>query len=337
MDMSVKSISTFLTILALACTCFTASAANKIANSAEIKKLINELSSKHKFDKYELNKLFNQVEYQPKVIERMTRPAEGLPWHRYRNIFLKETRIKQGVEFWAENAETLMRAEQEYGVPAEIIVAIIGVETRFGRVKGGYRVMDALSTLVADYPRRARFFRKELVEFMLFTRKEGMDPMEFEGSYAGAIGKPQFMPSSYRMYAVDFDGDNKRDLLHSNADAIGSVANYLRRHGWQRNEPITAPAKVQGNGYGKVLKKGLKPRLTLREANSHGVVSHVDFEPHQKVSLIELETTDGMEYWVGLKNFYAITRYNHSALYAMAVYQLAEEIRNRRARLASAN
>lgn len=309
-------------------------ASSKLQSHPQVKSVIDELHKKHGIDKAKLRKIFSQVELKPEIIERMNRPAEGLPWHRYRNIFLKQTRIQQGTQFWEENAEALIKAEKKYGVPSEIIVAIIGVETRFGRVTGGFRVMDALTTLVVDYPKRRKFFRKELVEYVALMNREGIDPLKKEGSYAGALGKPQFMPSSYRHYAVDFDGDGTRDLFNSSADAIGSVANYLKRHGWQRDKAIATRVTVSGKHYPRLVKMGLKPKITLGEAHKYGVKGDHELSADEKAALIELEQLDGNEYWLGLKNFYAITRYNHSALYAMAVYQLSQAIRTARSRVA---
>ncbi len=295
-----------------------------------IRGLIDELVQQHRFDRQYLQQLFARVELKPGVIERITRPAEALPWHRYRNIFVKEKRIRQGVEFWNAHADTLARAEREFGVPAEIIVAILGVETRYGRHRGGFRVMDSLTTLALDYPRRSKFFTRELKEFLLLARQEGFDPLAIVGSYAGAMGKPQFIASSYHRYAIDFDGDGVRDLLDNTADAIGSVANYLKRHGWRSGQAVATPAFVQGEAYKAWVKQGIKPRLTLAEGRRYGVRWEGDLSLQAKAALIELEQPDGFEYWLGLDNFYVITRYNHSQLYAMAVYQLAQAIRQLR-------
>ncbi len=295
-----------------------------------IRGLIDELVQQHHFDRQYLQRLFARVELQPGVIERITRPAEALPWHRYRNIFVKEKRIRQGVEFWDAHADTLARAEREFGVPAEIIVAILGVETRYGRHRGGFRVMDSLTTLALDYPKRSKFFTRELKEFLLLARQEGFDPLAIVGSYAGAMGKPQFIASSYHRYAIDFDGDGIRDLLDNTADAIGSVANYFKRHGWRSGQPVATPAFVQGDGYKTWVKQGIKPKLTLAEGRRYGVRWKGDLSLQSKAALIELELPDGFEYWLGLDNFYVITRYNHSQLYAMAVYQLSQAIRQLR-------
>ena len=291
---------------------------------------IDNMVKKHQFDKNQLNAMFKQVEILPEVIQKITRPAEAWPWYRYRNLFMKQERIDQGVVFWNEHAEQLQQAEKKFGVPAHIIVAILGVETKYGRITGSYRLLDSLTTLMIDYPRRSKFFSKELEHVLLLSREENIDPLTVQGSYAGAMGKPQFMPSSYRAYAIDFDGDGHRDLWNNSADAIGSVASYLKRHGWKANQPIVGVAKVEGDGYKQFLKKGLKPKVKLSELKNYQVTTDLDESSSNKAALIELEQKNGNEYWIGLSNFYAITRYNHSKLYAMAVYQLAESVRDKR-------
>lgn len=315
---------------------YAAQASSDVQQRPEVKHFINNMVKQHQFSEKELNQLFSQVTLLPKVIKAMNRQAESLPWYRYRKIFLKEKRIQQGVKYWREHADTLLRAEQKYGVPSEIIVAIIGVESRFGRHKGDNRIIDSLTTLAIDYPRRAKFFSTELEEFLLLAREEGFDPLQLKGSFAGAMGKPQFISSSYRQYAVDFNNDGVRDLINSHEDAIGSVANYFKRHGWQTGEAIAVPAKVSGSDYKKWVKKGYKPKIALRDARNLGVSWNGSFPADEKGALIELEQKKGSEYWLALENFYVITRYNHSQLYAMAVFQLAEEIRKRHANLTTA-
>lgn len=303
--------------------------ANKPIDRPELKTFIADMAVKHRFKQDELHHLFSQMEFKPDIIEKITRPAEALPWHRYQRIFIQEERIQQGLEFWRENTALLAKAEQRYGVPPEIIVGILGVETRYGRTQGNYRVADALATLAFDFPRRGEFFRKELEHFLLLARDEALDPLSLLGSYAGAMGKPQFMPSSYRQYAVDFDGDGKRDLLDNTADAIGSVANYLKVHGWRRGEAVVYPAKVVGDRYKALVAKGLKPDVQLARFGEYDVKPQIKTPSVAAGALIELQTENGYEYWIGLNNFYAITRYNHSPLYAMAVHQLGQEIRRR--------
>jgi len=288
---------------------------------------IQKMVDQHAFDEQALKKLFSQAKLLPEVIARMTQPAEALPWHRYRQIFIKENRITQGYEFWQQQADVLGKAEAKYGVPAEIIVAIIGVETLYGQHKGNFKILSSLSTLAFDYPRRSPFFTKELEHFLLLSREEKLDPLTLQGSYAGAMGFPQFIASSYRHYAIDFDQDGQRDLLNNVADAIGSVANYLHKHGWSRDKPVTHQVSVTGEGFQTLIDKGLKPHSKLADFANFGVSVDDTFAPESKASLIQLEASEGQQYWLGLNNFYVITRYNHSALYAMAVYQLAEKIR----------
>lgn len=301
-------------------------AAINLAQNEEVQNFIKEISQKHGFKQDELENLFARVEFKQKIIDAITRPAESKPWHQYRPIFVTNTRIKEGVEFWKKNREDLERAQREYGVPPEIIVAIIGVETRYGRHKGGHRVMDSLSTLAFGYPKRAKFFRRELEQYLLLAREENLDPLSIKGSYAGAMGKPQFISSSYRNYAVDFDGDGKRDLWNNTSDAIGSVANYFKRHKWQPGGMVTTPAIVGSNHIKVLVKKGYKPHSTVAELGKRGVTPKTKVNSNEMGALIELENVAGREYWLGLNNFYVITRYNHSPLYAMAVYQLAQAI-----------
>jgi len=306
--------------------------ATNVVNDPIIQDFINMMVKKHDFKRDELKKTMTDAKRLPEIIEKMSRPAEGMPWHRYRNIFLKQKRIDQGVEFWKANSDILEKAEKKYGVPVEIILGILGVETRFGRIKGGFRVIDSLSTIVIDYPKRSKYFKKELEQAFLLSREEKFDLLALEGSYAGAMGMAQFMPSSYRHYAVDFDGDGIRDLLNNPADAVGSIASYLQRHGWKAGQPITTRANVSGKKYQKFVKKGMKPKVKISEIASYNVSAKEKYAGELKASLIELEQENGNEYWLGMGNFYAITRYNHSNLYAMAVFQLSEEIKKQKAR-----
>ncbi len=261
--------------------------------------------------------------------KRFARPAESLDWYQYYPIFLTETRIARGEEFWRAYADPLTRASREYGVPAEIIVAIIGVETLYGSRKGKHLVLDSLATLAFRYPKRGKFFRTELEQFLILAQQENFDTPKVKGSYAGAMGIPQFISSSYQRFAVDFDGDGVRDLLNSEVDAIGSVANYLKRNGWQRDGAIALPASVSGDEHKALVEKGLKPTTPVSEMREFGVVVLYAGDNQSPGALIELTNEDDTEHWVGLQNFYAITRYNHSSLYAMAVFQLAREIRKR--------
>jgi membrane-bound lytic murein transglycosylase B len=288
-----------------------------------------EMADKHGLDLSALEGMLAQAEYRQDIIDAMRRPAEGKPWHAYRPIFLTPTRVAGGVQFMHAHRDLLQRAEAEHGVPPEIIAAVIGVETNYGSNQGRYRVIDALTTLGFAYPERAGFFRNELEELLLLSRDERLDPLGVKGSYAGAMGMPQFIPSSYRDYAIDFDGDGHRDLWHSPADAIGSVANYFSRHGWRAGEPVTLPVQVAGTLPADipVLEKApAEPNLAVKKLIQAGITASEPLPAAERVSLIRLEAPED-EYWLGFNNFYVITRYNHSNLYAMAVYQLSREIR----------
>jgi len=292
----------------------------------EIQALITELSTEQGFDAAQLQTMFAGVKLLPEIVTRITKPAEAMPWFRYRALLIQPNRIDQGADFWAANKAALERAEKTYGVSASIIAGILGVETRFGRVTGSFRIIDSLTTLTLEFPRRSAFFRKELVQFLLLCREEGFDPLRLQGSYAGAMGKPQFMPSSYRSYAIDFDGDGKRDLLGNTEDAIGSIANYLSRYGWTENSSVALPVTLSNPGAADALTKGIKPQLSLDELRALGVSDSGRQAGTEKAALLAFETETGPEYWLGLNNFYAITRYNQSQLYAMAVYQLGDAI-----------
>lgn len=301
------------------------------AQRPEVQAFIDDMVNRHGFDRDRLIALFSQVEFRDDIIARMTRPAERvLAWHEYRDIFLDRQRIDGGVEFWREHADTLARAERVYGVPPEIIVAIIGVETRYGRITGRDAVMDALTTLAFDFPRRADFFRSELEHYLLLTREEGIDPLSLQGSYAGAMGIAQFMPSSYRAYAIDFNGDGRRNLWTNPVDAIGSVASYLAEHGWRRGEPITVDVLTEGESFQSLAGGGLdRPDRPLHDWRARGVRPDAPgYDDGLSANLLEFEARWGTLYRLSFNNFYVITRYNRSPLYAMAVYDLARTIRN---------
>lgn len=302
----------------------------------EVQAFIKEMHNKHNFNEDTLRSQFAQIHSRGDIIEKISHPAEARPWYEYRPIFLKRKRIDGGVAFWNKHHELLTRAEQTYGVPAHIIVAIVGVETRFGNYKGKDRILESLATLAFDYPKRAKFFRSELEQYLLLTREEGIDPLSLKGSYAGAMGVPQFISSSYRRYAVDFDGDGKRDLWNNPADVIGSVANYFSVHGWEPGEPITTPAKVSGKRYQELPELNTWPWQELKQLAGLGITPAQGQHPETRAAvLIELENRDAPEFWLGFKNFFVITRYNHSALYAMAVYQLSQEISAQRDRISA--
>ncbi len=305
-------------------------AATDLSQRQEVTTFIDEMVKKHHFNRQNLTQLFQQTTIRKKIIDAITRPAESKPWYKYRPIFVTDKRIRGGIEFWNKHEAELARAEKEFGVPAEIITAIIGVESYYGRHKGGYPVIESLSTLAFDYPKRGKFFRSELEQFLLMTREEQMDPLMVMGSYAGAMGQPQFISSSFRRYAIDFDGDGKRDLWHNTSDVIGSVANYFKVHGWAPGERITVPARVSGENVAQVVKEGIKPHASIKQLQQSGIEPNTAIPSTEKAALIKLEEKSSESYWLGLNNFYVITRYNHSPLYAMAVYQLGQEILHQR-------
>ncbi len=289
----------------------------------------------HQFDESDLNELFQAVEIKEDILKKISSPAENLPWYKYRKIFITEARINNGVKFWQENESALTAVEQLTGIPAEIIIAIIGVETSYGQKTGNYRVIDALSTLAFAYPPRSKFFLSELENFLLLCREEHINPLEPVGSYAGAMGMPQFMPSSFRAYAADFDNDSHRDIWHNKGDVIASVANYFVKHQWQAGQAIAIPVEATGENYKTALTKGLKPDLRLSELESLNLKISRSLPLNTKVKLLAFEQEPvgqkpGEELWAGLDNFYVITRYNHSPLYAMAVYQLSQSILNKK-------
>jgi len=301
-------------------------AAEGLDVQSEIRPFIRELAVQDGLDAAATERILSHARILPRVLERIARPAEAMPWHAYRKLFLTPERIAGGVSFRDRNRALLERASREYGVDSAVITAIIGVETFYGRHQGRTRVLDALATLGFRYPRRGKFFRAELAQFLLLSQEERLDPLTLEGSYAGAMGLGQFIPSSYRRYAVDFDGDQQRDLIGNVADAIGSVANYLKVHGWQRGAAVAIPVTVSGDRYRVLLERGLAPHTPLARMAALGVHGDGLATDTRQAALIELAGAGGPEYWAGLRNFYVITRYNHSPLYAMTVWQLAQAI-----------
>ena len=305
---------------------------DSLANRADVQAFIQEMANRHRFDVDYLLVVFSQAKIKPSIISAMSRPGEAKPWYAYRDIFVNSNRIQGGVRFWRANAVALAQAERVYGVPPEIVVAIIGVETQYGGNMGSFRVLEALSTLAFDYPRRAAYFRKELENYLLLTRQEGIDPLTPRGSYAGAMGLGQFMPSSFLSYAVDFDGDGHRNLWSDPDDAIGSVAHYFQGYGWRPGEPVAVPAQVSGTRYPALVSQQLSPpRDSVAHLQAQGIAPKVPVSGARAAMLLEYQGRDGLEYWLGFDNFYVITRYNHSRLYAMAVYQLSQEIREQHA------
>ena len=300
------------------------------------KNLVSELTTDSGLDSAWVEAIVRDAVYRESIIKAITRPAEKFPWYRYRKIFVTDSNAELGVKFWNTHENTLKRAEEEFGVDAAIIVAIIGVETRFGKITGRHRVIDSLVTLVLGYPRRKEFFQKELAEFIRLADEENLNVFDVQGSYAGAMGIPQFISSSYRNYAVDFNGNQRRDLLTETADAIGSIGNYLSRHGWSAGGPIfTSLTLKDANVVELVPTKGLKTDRTFGEIADQ--VKLLDqkstIEPEKNIGVVKLETkTDQFEYRVAFPNFYVITTYNRSNLYAMAVTELANLISAKRSK-----
>ena len=299
---------------------------SQVQNETEVRKFVDEMVAKHGFDKSQLLSEFSQAKISEPILEAISRPAEAKPWYQYRPIFIQDERIRLGAAFMAVHRDVLREAERQFGVPPEIITAIIGVETRYGKNAGNYKVIDSLVTLGFKYPKRGEFFRSELEQFLLMTREQKLDPQSLKGSYAGAMGIPQFISSSYRNFAIDFDKDGRIDIWNNPADAIGSVANYFKEHGWVGGQPVVAMAQVTGIRYKELIDKNLEPNLTLQQLSEYSVKAGSAHRPDMVAKLLSYQLESGEQLWLGFPNFYAITRYNHSALYAMAVYQLADEI-----------
>jgi len=290
----------------------------------DVRAFIDELAKKHDFDKDYVRSMLTQSETKQKILDAISRPAERtLAWHEYRKIFITPKRINAGTKFLDEHADSLARAAAQTGVPVEIIAAIIGVETFYGRITGSYRVIDALATLGFDYPPRAKFFRGQLEELFMLAREEQFELTDLIGSYAGAMGPPQFIPSSYRTFAVDGDGDGRRDLLGNWDDILMSVANYFVKNGWQTGEPVTVRGIPEKNFPLPTGKNSLKMTETVASLTKSGINFDTSLDATAPAQLISLEGEDSMEYWVGFHNFYVITRYNRSTMYALAVFQLS--------------
>ena len=296
---------------------------------AEVASFIDEMVRKHEFDRAQLSSVLATAIVKQSVLDAISKPAEQtLSWAEYRKIFITQERIRAGATFWRENRETLARISDSTGVPEEILIGIIGVETYYGRRTGSYRVLDALATLAFKYPPRAAFFRRELEQYLLLVREEDMQATDAIGSYAGAMGRPQFMPSSYRAYAVDSTGDGKRDIWNNWEDVAGSIANYFNAHGWKTGQEVTSQASLGSSWQGPVPEpeNTLKPADTVTSLSSKGVMFVTDLPDDSKGQLLTYLGADGTEHWVGFHNFFVITRYNHSVMYALAVHQLGQEV-----------
>lgn len=331
MENGLKRFAVLITSLALGSAA--QSAPRTFASDPEVISFTREMQDKHGFDSAELLAHFGKISPNASVLKAIQPPSSPLQrsWERYRPRFINEIRIEHGLSFWETHRATVAKASAQYGVPEEIIVAIIGVETIYGRNTGKYSVLEALSTLAFQYPPRADFFRTELEQFLLLSRENKMSPLAIKGSFAGAIGIPQFMPGSQRRYAVDFDGDGRIDLSGSPEDAIGSVARFLEQHGWLPGAPIAVPANLPGEPDKAWIEAGIRPRLKVAELFEKGVLA--DAPPQETVTLVDLVTPGkDTEYWLGFENFYVITRYNRSSFYAMSVFQLAEALKQRAGR-----
>jgi membrane-bound lytic murein transglycosylase B len=292
----------------------------------DIRKFVDTMVSRHRFDRQDLTSLLATAQSQPKILEAIQRPAERtMAWWEYRQRFLTNERIDGGVQVWREHADDLARISAQSGVPPEFLIAITGVETFYGRITGRYRVLDSLSTLGFDYPPRGDFFRKELEQFLMMAREEMLDPREPLGSYAGAMGIPQFMPSSFRRFAVDGSGDGHRNLWQPGPDVFASVGNYLREHGWRAGQPVLAEAYSEGTPDEPASAK-LALNETVESLQKRGYVFQVNLPAKARAMLVPAQLADSLTWRVGFQNFYAITRYNRSPLYAMAVHDLAEQI-----------
>jgi membrane-bound lytic murein transglycosylase B len=303
--------------------------AGEYSDRADVDAFAQEMHDRHGLDKQAVLTTLANAEKKQKILEAIARPAEkAKPWKEYRKIFMTQARIEGGVAFWKAHESELQDVSARYQVNPEMIVAIIGVETAYGKNTGSYRVIDALSTLAFDYPPRAAFFRTQLEEFLLLAQEQKQDPLTLTGSYAGAMGYGQFMPSSYRDFAVDFDGDGFADIWNNTRDAIASVAHYFQQHGWKMNDPVLARAHTAHDFDKSIPTNELKPTTTLLDLASKGIAPVIDgLGTNRNATLLLQEGDYGPEYWLGFDNFYTITRYNHSSMYAMAAHQLAEAIK----------
>lgn len=324
-----QRISTACLIFIMLLTTLVAQADQALVQRKDVNHFIDDMVKHHGFNRQQLVSVMKDVKIQPQIIESMDKPYEKKNWDVYRQLFLTPQRLQGGLDFWKANQQVLAQAEKQYGVPANIIVAIIGVETLYGQRQGNYRVIDALSTLAFNYPKRSPYFTRELSEFLLLCREHHVAPNLYLGSYAGAMGKPQFMPSSYRNFAADFAGNSKIDLMNDDKAVIASIANYFHKHGWQPNQGIAQPARIYGKGVKQINTDYKTAAYNLQQLTRAGVKPITAAINHpSKVGLIELTTQEGQEYWMVYPNFYVITRYNSSPQYALAVYLLAQQLKN---------
>jgi membrane-bound lytic murein transglycosylase B len=325
MNTATSMLPSLICALALSAAAFPAAAFD--GNREDVRQFMQQMLRKHDFDEAWLAAVISAAESQPKIIELMSRPAEQvMPWHAYRDNFLTEERIAAGVEFWTAHRARLAEIEQSTGVAQHVIVGILGVETFFGRITGRFRVVDALATLAFDYPPRAKYFRDELEQFLLLAREEHVDVGTALGSYAGAMGAPQFMPRSYRAFAVDGDGDSRRDLWGSWDDVIASVANYLAKQGWRAGEPVVAPASPWFPRVDSLVAGGLAPDTTVKALRDRGLSFDTSLDGKAPAFFISVAGDQGPEFRAGFHNCGVITRYNRSVMYALAVHDLGSRI-----------
>lgn len=327
--------------MCLGATFSTAHAADQYTflESPLFKTMLDELEAEEQFDRKDLVSLFENVYRRDDILEAMSKPAEKTKtWGEYKPIFVNDLSVDRGIEFWLEHEETLQKAAKEFQVPEAIIVAIVGVETRYGRFKGKHKVIEALATLAFAYPPRSEFFYGQLKQYLILARQLNWQPLDILGSYAGAMGYAQFIPSSYLKLAVDYDGNGSPDLVNSPQDAIGSIANYFRHHDWRPHQPVLVPAKrtqPESNDMLALMNKPLKPTVTLKTAEKNGLVPESDLTGDYLVRPFTFEENGVASVWFGLHNFFVITEYNHSKLYARAVYELAVAIEKQYTRKAS--
>ena len=319
----------------LAASCHAESDSNTPQHHPGAEEFARKAAAEYQLQEAEVLALLEQARYRQSIVDAISRPAESKPWHEYRPIFLTPDRIRGGVSFWRDNESRVAAAAERFGVDPEYIVAIIGVETYYGRITGSYRVLDALTTLAFYYPDtgrdRSAFFSDELMQFLALGQEEGIPVTEVQGSYAGAMGLGQFMPSSYRAYSVDLDDDGRRDLWSSLDDIIGSVANYLHRHGWTPGGLVAVDASAsEGADPAAIASRNYKPAASVSELAQQGYTAAVEVDPQLPAAVVSLEEAEGDRLWLVFNNFYVITRYNRSPLYAMAVHELAQEIRQRK-------
>jgi membrane-bound lytic murein transglycosylase B len=306
--------------------CFTAFADQSLLHKKSVDVFIHQMVNQYHFDKRQLRNILLAARFQPKIIESMERPYEKKTWDVYQELFITPLRVQSGVEFWKSHRAELAKAEQQFGVSAAMIVAIIGIETLYGKNQGNYRVLDALTTLAFYYPARSEFFTKELKEFLLLCREHGVWATKYMGSYAGAMGKPQFMPSSYRAYALNQRGKRQTDLMNNDRDVIVSVANYFHQHGWKANAPVAQPVTMSPYALKRINMAKKYASYSMSTLLSSGVKPHGAYDKNSFAGVIELITKHGQEYWLAYPNFYVITRYNSSPQYALAALLLSEKI-----------